>query len=77
MPAEILPLPDGKVMCTECTRIYRTAVTAQECAHDPSLIDRPAPWNEDPPAWAVAIAMVVIWIIALTVFVILPVYLTT
>lgn len=67
-------LPDGRVMCTECTRVYRTEVTAGACAHVPSLVDRPAAWNEDPPSWAIAIAIGAAWIMALTVFVILPAY---
>lgn len=67
-------LPDGSAICTTCTRLYRTVHTAKDCTHDPALVDRRPPWNEDPPQWAVVIAMVVIWIAALTVFVIMPAY---
>lgn len=67
-------LPDGSAICPVCTRLWRTEHTAKECKHDPALVDQRPPWNEDPPQWAVVIAMVMIWIAALTVFVIMPAY---
>jgi len=70
----VVLLPGGKAICATCTRLYRTEYTAKECTHDPSLVDRRPPWNEDPPQWAVVAAMVGIWVAGITVLVILPAY---